>query len=149
MSENSSFDVTATWVEELQFVAHAAGSGTTVTLDTTPEVPGASAGTSPMEMVLLGVAGCTGMDVISILQKKRQQVTAFHLNIKGLRAAEHPRSYTRIEVEYVVRGHAIAPEAVARAIELSQTKYCSVMASLKAEIVTSFRIEPAQDTVPA
>lgn len=146
MSETPSYEITATWVEGLQFVAHAARSGTTVALDTTPTVPGASAGTSPMEMVLLGLAGCTGMDVISILQKKRQQVTAFHLNIKGLRAAEHPRSYTRIEVEYVVRGHAIAPEAVARAIELSQTKYCSVMASLKAEIVTSFRIEPAPDT---
>ena len=149
MSETPAYEITATWVEGLQFVAHAARSGTTVALDTTPAVPGMSGGTSPMEMVLLGLAGCTGMDVISILQKKRQQVTAFHLNIKGLRAAEHPRSYTHIEVEYVVRGHAISPEAVARAIELSQTKYCSVMASLKAEIVTSFRIEPAQETVPA
>jgi putative redox protein len=102
-----------------------------------------------MEMVLLGLAGCTGMDVISILQKKRQQVTAFHLNIKGSRAEEHPKSFTRIEVEYVVRGHAIAPEAVARAIELSQTRYCSVMGSLKAEIITTYRIEQAQDAVPA
>lgn len=149
MSESSSFDVTATWVEELQFVAHAAGSGTTVALDTTPEVPGASGGTSPMEMVLMGVAGCTGMDVISVLQKKRQQVTAFHLNIKAQRAVEHPKAYTRIEIEYVVRGHAIVPEAVARSIELSVNKYCSVIASLKAEIVTSYRIEPVQDTVPA
>jgi len=130
----------------LQFVAHAAGSGTTVALDTTPAVPGTSGGTSPTEMLLLGVAGCTGMDVISILQKKRQQVTAFHLNIKGLRSIEHPKAYTRIEIEYVVRGHAIAPDAVARSIELSVTKYCSVIASLKAEIVTSFRIEPAPDT---
>ncbi|MHB1354742.1 MAG: OsmC family protein [Anaerolineae bacterium] len=149
MSETPSYRVTAIWVEGLQFVAHADRTGTTIALDTSPTAPGTGGGTSPMEMVLLGVAGCTGMDVISILQKKRQQVTAFHLNITGLRATEHPKSYTRIEVEYVVRGHAIAPEAVARAIELSQTKYCSVMGSLKAEIITSFRIEPAQDTVPA
>lgn len=144
MSPTPSVEVTATWVEGLQFVAHAARTGTTVVLDTIPTDPGTGGGTSPMEMLLLGVAGCTGMDVISILQKKRQRVTAFHINVKGLRADEHPKSYTQVNVEYVVRGYAITPEAVARAIELSQTKYCAVMASLKAEILTSYRLEPEE-----
>jgi putative redox protein len=141
VSENPAYEVTATWVESLQFIAHAPRTGTTVAMDTVPLAPGAGYGTSPMEMLLISVAGCTGMDVISILQKKRQKVTAFHINVRGMRAAEHPKSYTHIDVEYVVRGHAIVPEAVARAIELSQTKYCSVMASLKAEIVTSYQVE--------
>jgi putative redox protein len=149
MSESPPYEVTAAWVEDLQFVTHAARSGTTIALDSTPPEPGKSGGTSPMEMLLLGLAGCTGMDVITILQKKRQQVTAFHLNIKGLRATDHPKYFTRIEVEYVVRGHAVTSEAVARSIELSQTKYCSVMGSLKAEIVTSYRIEAEEDTAPA
>jgi len=94
-----------------------------------------------MEMLLLGLAGCTGMDVISILQKKRQQVTGFAMNLRGYRADEHPKRYTRIEVEYVFQGENLSPEAIARSIELSQTKYCSVSASLNAEIVHTFRIQ--------
>ena len=77
------------------------------------------------------------MDVISVLQKKRQQVTGFCVNVQSVRAEEHPRRFTRIELKFVVRGYDVAPEAVARAIELSQTKYCSVTASLNAEIVTT------------
>jgi putative redox protein len=105
------------------------------------------AGASPMEMVLAAAAGCSAMDVISILKKKRQPVTSFAVEIAGVRAAEHPMTFTEIDMLYIVRGEAVDPAAVARAIELSQTKYCSVGIMLQnASIVTrtDFRIEPEQ-----
>jgi putative redox protein len=94
-----------------------------------------------MEALLLSLAGCTGMDVVSVLRKKRQHVTGFYVRVSGTRATEHPKRYVRIKLEYVVRGHDVSEHAVARAIELSQSKYCGVTASLNSEIVTSFRIE--------
>jgi putative redox protein len=97
-----------------------------------------------MEALLLSLAGCTGMDVISILQKKRQRVTDFRVNVRGERAPEYPRRFVRIELEFVVRGWNISEEAVRRAIELSSTKYCGVTASLNAEVVRSQRIEQEQ-----
>ncbi|MHB9032761.1 MAG: OsmC family protein [Anaerolineae bacterium] len=133
--------VKATWVEDLQFTALGVESGTVVALDTEHRDETPRRGTSPMEMLLMGVAGCTGMDVISVLKKKRERVTGFHINVKGYRNTEHPRCYNKVETEYVVRGYNIDPKAVERAIWLSQTKYCSVVNSLKAESVTSFRIE--------
>jgi putative redox protein len=80
--------------------------------------------------------------VISILRKKRERVTGYHVEVRGERRAEHPRSYTRIEVRHVLRGHGLSERAVAQAIELSDTKYCSVAATLRpaAEIVTSYEI---------
>jgi putative redox protein len=111
----------------------------------------ASAAT-PMELVLIALGSCTAVDVISILKKKRQQVTDYRVEVSGARREEHPHSYTRLDVKHVVRGHAVSEQAVARAIELSDTKYCSVAASLRgsAEIVTSYEIveEEAVD-VPA
>ncbi len=88
--------------------------------------PSGEAGASPMEVVALAAGACTASDVISILQKKQQQVTHFEVNVLGVRAAEHPMVFTEIELEYVVSGHAIDPKAVERSIELSLTKYCSV-----------------------
>jgi putative redox protein len=111
----------------------------------------ASAAT-PMELVLIALGSCTAVDVISILKKKRQQVTDYRVEVSGARREEHPHSYTRLDVKHIVRGHAVSEQAVARAIELSDTKYCSVAASLRgsAEIVTSYEIveEEAVD-VPA
>ncbi len=98
------------------------GSGFQIRFDS-PAGPG---GGSPMELVALASAGCTASDVISILQKKQQKVTAFEVNVIGLRAADHPKVFTEIDLEYVVTGLNIDPKAVARAIELSLTKYCSV-----------------------
>jgi putative redox protein len=108
----------------------------------------AKAGVSPMEMIVLGLAGCTGADVIDILRKKRQEVTALEIRVTGERAEEHPRKYTAMEVAYVVTGRHIDPAAVARAIELSETKYCSVAASLRGTVtITSTydirEVEPA------
>jgi putative redox protein len=104
------------------------------------------AGGSPMEMVLAAAAGCTAMDVIGILRKKRQLVTGLNVEIAGVRATEHPRLFTEIDMLYIVRGEEVDPAAVARAIELSQTKYCSVGLMLQnagITIRTSFRIEPS------
>src|SRR5262249_46593013 len=94
---------------------------------------------SPMELLLIALGGCTGVDVISILKKKRQDVTDYRIEVSGERREEFPRSFTRLYVKHIVRGHRVAEQAVARAIELSETKYCSVAATLRggAEIVTS------------
>jgi putative redox protein len=108
--------------------------------------PAGPAGTSPMELVALASGGCTASDVISILQKKQQQVTQFEVHVSGLRAAEHPKVFTEIDLEYVVTGHNLDPKAVERAIELSLTKYCSVNKTLEstAKITHHYRIVEAE-----
>ena len=101
-----------------------------------------SAATGPLDLLYLALGGCTGADVISILRKKRQQVTGYRIEIRGERREEHPRSFRKFEVRHIVRGRGVAPEAVARAIELSTNKYCGVAATLRptAEIVSNFEI---------
>jgi putative redox protein len=97
---------------------------------------------TPMELLLLALGGCTGVDVISILKKKRQEVTDYRIEVSGERRPDHPRGYTRFHVKHILRGHHLSDGAVARAIELSDQKYCSVAATLRgsAEIVTSYEI---------
>ncbi len=131
----------ATWKGGLAFEA-AAGSGFSVRMDN----PEGGSGFSPMELVLVGLAGCTGMDVMDILRKKRQAVTGLQVRTQGVRAAEHPRKYTAIRVTFVVTGHNVDPEAVRRSVELSETKYCSVAASLRGavEITTEFEIRESE-----
>jgi putative redox protein len=124
------------WIDELQFVARA-GSGPAVVMDTSDSGGGAG----PMELMLMGTAGCTGMDVITILKKKRMNVTGFEINISGERAEEYPKRYTDIHIEYVVHGTGLKPEGVKQAIDLSEKKYCGAMASLNARITHAFRIE--------
>ena len=96
---------------------------------------------SPMELLLISLGGCTGADVVGILEKKRQRVTGYEIEVRGERRAEHPRIYTRIEVVHKVSGYSIDPKAVAHAIELSETKYCSVSAMLKAAAEVTMRYE--------
>jgi putative redox protein len=96
---------------------------------------------SPMELLLIALGGCTGADVVSILEKKRQKVTGYDIEVRAERRAEHPRIYTRIEVVHRVTGHNIDPKAVAHAVELSETKYCSVSAMLSASAEVSMRYE--------
>jgi putative redox protein len=93
-----------------------------------------------MEMVLIGVAGCSAIDVIMIMGKKRVQVTGFQVNITGERAEEYPKRYTDIHIEFVLHGKGIKPKAVEQAIQLSETKYCGAMASLNADFKTTYRI---------
>ncbi len=101
---------------------------------------------SPMELLLLALGSCTGVDVASILQKKRQEVTAYHIEVRGARREEHPRSYEKIEVHHIVKGRNISERAVAQAIELSETRYCSVAATFRptVEIVSTFQIIKAE-----
>jgi putative redox protein len=96
-------------------------------------------------MLLIALGGCGGMDVISILRKKRQRVTAYEVAVSGERRDEHPRVFTRIEVVHRFRGHELSPAAIEDAIRLSDTKYCSVHASLRPdiEIVSRYEILPA------
>lgn len=118
------------------------GSGHTLTLDAAPEVGGMNRGPRPMELLLLGLGGCTGMDVISILRKMRQEVTGYQVRVSGERAESHPQIFTRITVEHVVRGRGVKPASVQRAIELSATRYCSASAMLEraARIEQTYRI---------
>src|SRR5215471_11444120 len=97
---------------------------------------------SPMELLLLALGGCSGVDVISILQKKRQHVTDYRIEVSGDRREDHPRAYTRMFVKHIVRGRRVSEKALADAIELSNKKYCSVAATLSgaAEIITSYEI---------
>lgn len=97
---------------------------------------------TPMELLLIALGSCTGVDVIAILKKQRQQVTDYRIEVSGERRQEFPKSYTRLYVKHIIRGRGVAEIAVARAIELSDTKYCSVAATLRgsAEIVTSYEI---------
>ena len=96
---------------------------------------------TPMELLLIALGGCTGADVVSILEKKRQRVTGYDIEVRAERRDEHPRIYTRIEVIHHVRGRGIDPKAVAHAVELSETKYCSVSAMLGASAKIEMRYE--------
>lgn len=97
---------------------------------------------TPVELLLLAVGGCTGADVISIMLKKRQQVIDYRIEVTGERREEHPRSFTKFHIHHIVYGHNVSEQALASAIELSETKYCSVAATVKpaAEITTSYEI---------
>jgi putative redox protein len=143
MAEATIINAQATWVEGLQFVMHGAKSGASFVIgnahpDSTP-----AGAVSPMEALLLSLAGCSAMDVVSILQKKQQHLTGLHVNLRGMQAEEYPKRYTRIEIEFVVRGPDITAAAVERSIQLSMEKYCSVRATLNCEVVPTFRIEAA------
>ena len=123
------------WTEGMQFISRA-GKGPAVVLDSSD----GGSGPSPMEMVLIGVAGCSAIDVIMIMEKKRAQVTDFQINITGERTEEYPKRYTDIQIEFVLNGKDIKPKAVEQAIQLSETKYCGAMASLNATFETIYRI---------
>lgn len=122
-------DVKVTWNQRLSFEG-TADSGYTMPLGTDPSVGGDADGFRPMELMALSLAGCTAMDVMSILQKKRQAVTAFEVRVHAGRATEHPKVITRAAIEYLVAGGGVEEEAVVRAIELSATKYCPAYAML-------------------
>lgn len=117
-----------------------------ITMDGPEEFGGSNAGVRPKELLLLSLAGCTGSDVVSILQKKRTKLEDFEIKITAETREEHPQVFTKIHIEYVFYGNDVKKEDVERAIELSSTKYCSVQAMLKpsVEITHSYRIEPSK-----
>jgi putative redox protein len=114
-----------------------------ITLDGPENFGGSNAGIRPKELLLIALAGCTASDVVTILEKKKIQLTDFEINIIAEQQEEHPQVYTKINIEYVFYGNKIPIDAVERAIELSQTKYCSVTAMLQkaVEITHSYKIE--------
>ena len=124
---------------DLQF-SGTLGSGYQFELNSSAGVGGGS----PMEFLLAGVVGCTAMDVISILQKMRQKVHNFSVEISGVRAEAHPKVYTEVTITYIVQGESVSQESVARAIELSETVYCSASQMFRrsgTKITSSYRIE--------
>ena len=125
------------WTGKMQFVARA-GDAPAVVLDT----PDGGSGPSPMQLMLMGIAGCAAMDVAAILKKRRAPMTGFRVDIRGDRAEDHPRRYTRVNLDFVITGNDIKEKDVARAIDFSLNKYCSAIASINAEISHTFRIEP-------
>jgi len=137
-------DAKVTWKSGMAF-SGIADTGIAVPIDTSVDHGGSGTGASPMELLLMGIGGCSGMDVVSILEKKRQQVTAFEVVLHGERSEEHPKVFTKVNVEYVVTGHNLERQAVERAVELSSTKYCSVMATVRktAEINITITIKEA------
>lgn len=136
-------NVNVHWTGEMQFVGESVDTGHSLVMDADPEHGGRNTGFRPIHLLLVALGGCTGMDVISIMKKKRQEVTGLTINIGGeRRVIEDPLVYTRISVEYVFKGNKISEAAAERAVKLSEEKYCSVMATLRplAKIDISWRI---------
>ena len=112
------------WVQDATFVGES-GSGHSVVMDGPPDSGGRNLGIRPMEMVLLGMGGCTAADVVHILKRARQAVTDCVVELDAERAAEVPRVFTRIHVHFIVTGNELSENQVKRAVQLSAEKYCS------------------------
>ncbi len=119
-----------------------ADSGHEVTMDASPAVGGNDSGVRPMELILIGLCGCTAMDVISILRKKRQSVSALQIKAHADQQNDHPHVFTDIHLEYIVTGKNVDPKAVERAIQLSTDRYCPAQAMLGqvAQITSTYTI---------
>lgn len=134
------------WAQKRQFIAWDE-AGHSIVMDAASAHAGEGTGTRPLQVFLYGLAGCTGMDVISILEKKRQDVRDLEIRVTAhQRTDEYPKIYTRIELHFIVEGNGVQPAAVARAIELSEGKYCSVKGMLgeHVEIVASYEVREAR-----
>jgi len=118
------------WVEGLQFAA-TPPSNNAILLDGSERGGGLDSAVHPGELILLGLAGCTGMDVISLLKKMRVEVSEFEVRVEAEAAGEHPKAWRKIHLVYVVSGRNIPENKLKKAIELSQSKYCSVTATLR------------------
>jgi putative redox protein len=121
------------------FFIGVSSTGHALTLDTDHN---RSSAPTPVELLLIALGSCTAVDVIGILQKKREHVTDYRVEVRGERQPDHPRSFKRMEVKHIITGKKVAARSVAQAIELSETKYCSVAATLRptVEIVSSYEI---------
>ncbi len=138
-----------TWQGGMRFDGVGA-SGHVVTVDAAPDSGGTDAGARPMEVLLIGVMGCTAMDVVSILRKKRQEPQDFKIIATFERSPEHPKKYTRIHLEYVAYGD-VELKALERAAELSETTYCGAIATIRAvaAITRSCRVERMPEAAAA
>jgi len=131
------------WIEGMTWMAEA-DSGHAVVMDASPEVGGRNLGARPMELVLMGLGGCTGIDIRMILEKSRQTLTDCQIEIEAERAPTDPKVYTKIHVHYILTGPDLKESAVQRAIDLSAKTYCSVslMLNKTAVITHSHEIRP-------
>ena len=129
------------WLDNMSFVGES-GSGHAVVMDGAPEFGGRNLGMRPMEMLLLGLGGCSSFDVVLILQKSKQQVLDCEVLMEAERADKDPKVFTRIHLHFVVRGRNLSPEKVERAVKLSAEKYCSasIMLGKTAEITHDFEV---------
>lgn len=129
------------WVQDATFLGES-GSGHAVVMDGPPEHGGRNLGVRPMEMLLLGMGGCTAFDVVHILRKARQPVTDCVAELQAERAAEEPKVFTSIHVHFIVTGKGLDEKRVARAVNLSAEKYCSasIMLGKTAEITHDYEI---------
>jgi putative redox protein len=128
-----------TWNKKMSFEG-SADSGFSLPLGTYPEVGGDNDGFRPMELLAIGLAGCTAMDVISILTKKRQEVTGFEVRVHAELAEDHPKVFTHLAIEYIISGKDLSEEAVSRAVELSSDKYCPAQAMFKQIVPMDIKI---------
>ena len=118
------------WLDHMSFVGES-GSGHSVVVDGSPDHGGRNLGPRPMELILLGLGGCTAYDVVLMLQKSRQRVTAVEVLLDATRADEVPAVFTEIAVHFRVSGHELSESAVERAVRLSKEKYCSATRMLE------------------
>jgi putative redox protein len=132
------------WIDGRAFVGES-GSGHAVVMDGAPESGGRNIGVRPMEMLLLGLGGCTAFDVVMILEKSREKVTACEVELEGTRAAEDPKVFTHVKLIYKLKGKGLKPAAVERAINLSAEKYCSasIMLGKTAKLEHEWTVEEA------
>ncbi len=117
--------------------------GYSLTMDADPEGGGEGRGFRPIKLILVGLGGCTGMEIIWLLKRQRQEVTGLEMNVTGTRRKKDPQYYEAVQIEYVIRGRNLRESAVKRAIELSDQKYCSVRGIFRQEVkvTTRYRIE--------
>jgi Predicted redox protein, regulator of disulfide bond formation len=130
--------ISVEWKDKMRFKGKADPEHTVV-MDA--GVEGANKGATPMEILLMALGGCTGMDVVSILRKMHTQFDQFEIEIRGEKTEEHPRIYKKIELVYKFKGEEIKEENVEKAVRLSQEKYCSVSAMLRKSAEVTHRIE--------
>lgn len=131
----------ASWVEGMAFMGEA-GSGHAVIMDGAPEYGGRNIGIRPMEMLLIGLAGCTGFDVVQILKKGRENVTGCEVEVEAERATEDPKVFTKIHIAYRITGRGLSQAKAERAVSLSKEKYCSasIMLGATAEMTTALEV---------
>jgi len=129
------------WLDNMSFVGESE-SGHSVVMDGPPESGGRNLGVRPMEMVLLGMGGCTAFDVVLILQRQRQSITDCQVELSAERADSTPKVFTKIHVHYVVKGNNLDEKKVARAVDMTAEKYCSVsiMLAKSVEVTHDFAI---------
>jgi putative redox protein len=127
------------WVEGALFVAEG-GSGHTLTMDGAPDIGGRNLASRPMEVVLMGLGGCTAIDVVSMLRKQRQDIEGVEVSLSAERATEHPMVFTEVKLVYTVRGRKLNKALVERAVSLSDEKYCSATAMIKKSAKVSHEV---------